>query len=114
MGFQGSTEMGMEERLHLVDGVGSRGWAERNVPAGWGWVPPMRRSDIPSPLPGQAAGPKPVTVDLSQMLQSPDNAMKKMAHEYHYAGHILPCYIKKMLFLFQEKSSQTRFLKKYA
>ena len=50
-------------RLDLVVGVDSRGQAETNVPAGWGGVP-LEKQRYPA-LPGQAAGPKPVNVDLS-------------------------------------------------
>lgn len=91
------------ERLDLVDGVGSRGQAERNMPVGWGGVSPIGRSDTP----------------LRQARQQNLSQWKWTCHKHHQArtmlwrrwsmnitmpGHILPYY--KFFFLFWGKSLQ--------
>lgn len=99
------------ERLDLVAGVGSRGQVERNVPAGWGEVPPMGRSDTP----------------LGQARQQNLSQWKWTCHKCHQArtmpwrrwpmnitmpGHILPYYFKKIVFILGKILTNLRIFKK--
>lgn len=110
MGVKNFTELG-RGRGNYGSTRGSILWMEwaagadrETCAARSGWSTHPHEGKQNSPLPGQAAEPKPVKVALSQVSQSPGNAMKRMAHECHYAGTCVT--LLKKLFLFQDTSSQ--------